>query len=79
MSISPEEPTTARELAQDKIARGLAAMLSEMDELVAMAADPTTVDLIESEKIAIGQILNRAQLIISFLSTSKPAPLRVVR
>ena len=44
-----------------------------------MATNAETVDLIEREKIAIGQILTRAQLVASFLMARQPSKLRIVQ
>ena len=53
-------------------------ILRELDEFCALATRPETVDLIESQKIIVGQIQTRAQLILSFLAARHPAKLKVV-
>lgn len=45
-----------------------------LDELMAMANSPETVALIEGERIGVGQVISRAQLIGSFLMTRQPRP-----
>jgi hypothetical protein len=73
-------PTTEAEMTESQIAQRLNSLISELDELVAMAADPATSSLIEKEKIAVGQVLSRAQLIGSFLLANHPRPqLRGIR
>jgi hypothetical protein len=73
-------PTTEAEMMESQIAQRLNSLISELDELVAMAAHPETSALIENEKIAVGQIISRAQLIGSFLLANHPRPqLRTVR
>jgi hypothetical protein len=72
-------PTTEVEKAEAQVAQRLHSLISELDEFCAMAANPETVDLIEREKIAIGQVLSRAQLIMSFLMARTPVNLRMVR
>jgi hypothetical protein len=63
--------------AEEQIERKVDSIIRELDELVAMAANPETVDLVEVQRIGVGQIISRAQLIGSFLM-SRPAKLRVV-
>lgn len=72
-------PTTEIEKAEAQIAQRLHSLISELDEFCAMAANPETVDLIEKEKIAIGQVLSRAQLITSFLMSHTPVKMRTAR
>lgn len=54
-------------------------IIRELDEFCAMANKPETVDLIESQKIAFGQMMVRVQLIMGFLLARKPTPFRIVR
>ena len=54
-------------------------LIRELDELCAMATNPETVDLVEKERIAIGQIVVRSQLIASFLMARRPTSLRIIR
>lgn len=68
------EPTTEAEIAEAQIAFRLNSMIHELDEFVGMAANPETVDLIEREAIAFGQVLSRAQMIASFLQAHRPKP-----
>ena len=46
-------------------------VIRELDEFCAMAANAETVDLINAERIAFGQMQTRVQLILSFLLASK--------
>ncbi len=59
---------------QERIGHRLDFIVRELDEFCGMAVDPETVDLIERERIAIGQIVTRAQLISSFLMARQPQP-----
>jgi hypothetical protein len=69
----------AGEPAEIQIEYRLDVVLREMDEFVAMAANPETIDLIERNKILIGQIMTRTQLICSFLMARNQKPgLRVI-
>lgn len=63
--------------SETQMERRCDAILRDLDELVAFAANKETVDLVEANRIAIGQIITRAQLIGAFLMARKP-PLRVV-
>jgi hypothetical protein len=71
-----QEPADTAEL---QIERRVDALVRELDELMAMAANHETVDLIEHEKIGIGQCATRCQLILSFLAARKPPQLRMIR
>ena len=53
-------------------------ILRELDEFCALATRPETVDLIESQKLIVGQIKTRCELILSFLAARHPAKLKVV-
>jgi hypothetical protein len=54
-------------------------VIAEMDELCALASNPETAHLLESQKIGVGQIATRANLILSFLMARKPTGLRIVQ
>jgi len=54
-------------------------LVRELDELCAMANNPETVDLVESQKIAFGQMMVRLQLIMGFLLARKAPSFRIVR
>jgi hypothetical protein len=69
-----DEPSTADELARSQVAMRLNSMISELDEFVAMAANGETVDLIEAEALAFGQVYSRVNLIVAFLQAHKPKP-----
>jgi hypothetical protein len=69
-----EEPGMSAEL---QIERRMDYILRELDEFCGMAQNNETVDLIENERIAVGQMLVRVQLIAAFLMSRQPH-LRVV-
>ena len=69
VSLAMEEPEDTAEL---QIERRADYVLRELDELMLLAANPETVDLVEGQRVIIGQILTRAQLIASFLMARKP-------
>lgn len=58
--------------AEEQIERRADFLIRELDEFCGMASNPETVDLIQNERIAFGQIQLRAQLIVSFLMTQQP-------
>ena len=64
--------------SETQMERRCDSIIRELDELVAFAANKETVDLVEANRIAIGQIITRAQLIGAFLMARKPN-LTVVR
>ncbi len=59
----------ARKLMVDPAAVGMQvnSVINDLDALVALAVNPETASLIEQEKVAIGQIVVRAQLVGAFL------------
>jgi hypothetical protein len=69
----------AGEPAETQIEYRIDCLVREMDELCALAANAETVDLVEAQKIGIGQIATRSQLILSLLLARKPSGLRIVR
>lgn len=70
--IEAETPEVQMERRVDSIIR-------ELDELCAFAANPETVDLVQGQRIGVGQIITRAQLIGSFLMARNQKPgLRVI-
>lgn len=48
-----------------------------LDELIALAAAPDTRALVCDEKIALGQLLSRCQMLCSFAMATKPGPILV--
>ena len=67
------------ETAEGQIERKLDSIVRELDEVCALASNAETVDLIEGQKIAVGQIVTRAQLIAAFLMARQPAPSHIRR
>ena len=47
-------------------------LLRELDEMCALAANPETVGIIDANRITIGQIKTRVDLIASFLMAREP-------
>lgn len=65
--------------AETQIEYRIDCVVRELDELCAMASNPETVDLIEGQRVGVGQIITRAQLIGAFLMARKPvSPIRRV-
>lgn len=54
-------------------------MLCELDDLMACAATDEGCEALEANKIGLGQILTRAQLIVSFMTSREPPQLKVIR
>ena len=70
----------AGEPAETQIEYRLDCIIREIDEMCGLAVNPETVDLIEKNRIAIGQIKTRIDLIASLLLTRSQKPgLRVVQ
>lgn len=74
VSAAMQEPETAEE----QIERRADYIIRELDELVRLAANAETVDLIDRERIAIGQIVTRSELIAKLLMARHPSKLRIV-
>jgi hypothetical protein len=74
-----EYPMTESEKAQVKLGMSIQQAFSGLDDIMAIAADPNTKHLVLKERVAIGQLVSRAQLIASFMIVSgKPGHLMVV-
>lgn len=57
---------------EEQMERRCDALVRDLDELVAFANNPETVDLVEGQSIAVGQMLTRIQIIAGFLNARKP-------
>ena len=57
--------------AEEQLERKADWIIRELDELCAMAANKETIDLVEGQRFAIGQMLVRTQLIVGFLLAGK--------
>lgn len=65
--------------ADVQMERRVDSIIRELDELMAFAANNETVDLVERQRVAVGQIVTRATLIASFLMARNQKPgLRVI-
>lgn len=58
--------------AEEQLERKFDWIVRELDEITAMASNPETVDLVERQRIAVGQMLTRVQLIAAFLMARQP-------
>jgi hypothetical protein len=63
----------------DTMRHSLNSMLSTLDEIAAKARDPAMRAEIEAQEVRLGQIISRAQLILSFVDAHKPSKTRVYR
>ena len=70
------EPEDTAEL---QIERKMDWIVRELDELCRLASNPETVDLVDGQRKAVGQMKVRVDLIASFLMARKPPGLRIVR
>jgi hypothetical protein len=57
---------------QTEPGNALKSMLDTLDEIAAKARDPAMRAEIAAQEVRLGQIISRAQLILSFLDTYKP-------
>lgn len=60
-----------------KVGMAIRAVVSAMDELIALANESETRALVCDEKIAIGQIWTRLETLTSFVMAVRPAPILV--
>lgn len=65
-------------LTEEPAGQSINSILSTMDNLMAKAANPETVNEIAAEAIGIGQIRSRCELILSFLEARKSPKLKVM-
>ncbi len=65
-------------IEEEPMGQSINSILTLLDTYMAMANDPGSAHLIAKEAIGIGQILSRAQLILSFLDARKPPKFTVV-
>lgn len=64
--------------AETQIERRCDYIIRELDEFCRMATNGETVDLIDGQSFAFGQMQTRVQLILSFLEARKPNKFRVI-
>lgn len=70
------EPEDTAELQIERKCDGI---IRELDELCKLASNYETVDLVEGQRVAIGQMTTRVQLIASFLMARKTGSFRMIR
>jgi hypothetical protein len=63
----------------ERVAKSLKSMLATLDEIAGQARDPAMRAEIAAQEVRLGQIISRAQLILSFLDTYKPREKWVAR
>ncbi len=68
-----------KETPEEALERRLDWIINELDDLCGMASNPGTVDLIEHQRVAVGQIVTRATLVASFLMARQPKPTLVFK
>ena len=77
--MMPIEEIVQFALDDEPVGQSVNSILNALDDLIAMAANPATVNEIAAEAIGIGQIRSRAELILSFLEARKTLSLKVVK
>lgn len=65
------------ESAEEQLERKCDWIIRELDEVCALATNGETVDLVEGQRVAVGQILTRVQLIAALLMARQPRPVLV--
>lgn len=58
--------------AEEQLERKVDWFIRELDELCALSANSETVDLVETQRVAVGQMLVRIQLVAAFLMARQP-------
>ena len=64
---------------REPVAQALNAVIGALDVVASMALDPQDYDEVAAEKISIGQVITRAQLILSLVEARDAKPLRRVQ
>jgi hypothetical protein len=72
VSVSDQSLDTQMEYRIDRI-------IAEINELCVLASNQETAHLIEAQKIGIGLIMSRAELVLKILMARKPTGLRIVQ
>jgi len=70
------EPEDTAEL---QLERKMDAIIRDLDEICRLASNSETVDLVDGQRVAVGQMKVRVDLIASFLMARKPPGLRIVK
>jgi hypothetical protein len=63
----------------ERVSQSLKSMLSTLDEIAGQVRDPAMRAEIAAQEVRLGQIISRAQLILSFVDAHKPSKTRVYR
>ena len=72
-----EFPMTEAEKAQVNLDMNIKAAFDALDEIMAIGAGPDTKHLLLKERIAVHQLVSRAQLIASFVEAARDQPGKV--
>jgi hypothetical protein len=64
--------------AEEQLERKCDWLVRELDEICGLANNPETIDLVEQQRMAIGQMKTRIELIAAFLMARQPRPKVVV-
>lgn len=67
-------PGSPEQIIEERVAR----LIDDLDELCALATDSKTIGLVATQRVAVGQIVTRSQLLAAFLMVREPA-LKVIR
>jgi hypothetical protein len=72
----PNADERGAEQAPDRepVGMALASIVRALDDVAGMAREPSTYKEVAAEEIALGQILSRTQLILSFIDSHNEAP-----
>jgi hypothetical protein len=68
----------ARAMKDDAVGYAIYQSFNAIDDLIVLANKPETRAQVLAERIALGQLLNRCQLLVSFALTEKPG-LRLIQ
>lgn len=63
--MTDQEPIPS---AEEQMERRVDSIIRDLDELIAFASNRETVDLVAGERVAVGQMLSRIQLVASFVN-----------
>ncbi len=65
--------------AEVQIERKVDSIIRDLDELCALASNSETVDLVEAQVLALGQLHKRAQLVLALIAARQTPRLKLVK
>ena len=64
---------------REPVSHAIASIIDALDVIAEMALQAENYDEVAAQEIGLGQIISRAQLVLSFLDTHRPRHVRLVQ